>query len=125
VEEAFEQMQQASVPPTGTTYMALIRAACVSRDLPRAMHWLRQMRSRRLAAPVRVFNWLIYACLNAGDTATLVEVLRGMERDQVEPNRVTLRAKDHIIRLLATRMKLVSSSMLSRLSQAIDKAQQA
>lgn len=118
-EESFEQMAAHGFRPTSITYFHLIRASCVGRDLENAMSWLSTMRRRSLQPDVKVYNWVIHACLDMGDTHRLVQVLQEMEADGVAPNRVTARAKDRILKALASRIKNVGESVLSRLGRSM------
>ena len=120
-EGAFEEMIREELRPTARTYAQLVRASCVGRDLPNALSWLGMMRSRRFSPDIFVYNWVIYACLEAGQTESLAEVLRAMEREGVQPNLVTNRARDQIMRVLASRMRDASQTVLSRLSISLNR----
>ena len=118
VQETFDEMlhHQINLRPTLTTYSQVIRAACVSGNLESAMHYLGLMRQRRLVPEVRVYNWILYACIEKHETGILAEVVQMMEREGIQPNAVTQRAKSQIMRLLASRMRFVSDVFVGRLS---------
>lgn len=120
-EDAFEQMVQEGFRPTSRTYYHLIKASCVAKDLTNALSWLGTMRSRGHGggADVKAYNWVIHACLDLDDTHALVGVLQAMEADGIKPNRVTARAKDRILRALASRIKHVGDDMLTRLGRTM------
>lgn len=125
VQEALEAMEsQGGLRPTRTSYAQAVRAACVAGDTDAAMRWLGALRQRRFSPDVRVYNWIIYACLaQPGPTRTahLAEVVAAMEREGVAPNVVTQRAKAQIMGVLASRMRSVSDAFVGRLSVTLDK----
>lgn len=124
VQEALEAMEsQAGLRPTRTSYAQAVRAACVAGDTDAAMRWLGALRQRRFRPDVRVYNWIIYACLaqpGAERTAQLAEVVASMEREGVQPNLVTQRARAQIMGVLASRMRSVSDAFVGRLSVTLD-----
>ena len=108
--------------PTMTSYAQVVRAACVCGDTHTAIQWLHLMKQRRLQPDVRVYNHVIYACLARAEAHThtqthteLQEVLMMMEREGVKPNQITHRAKEQILRVLASRMRTVSDSFVGKL----------
>ncbi|TFJ84003.1 hypothetical protein NSK_005098 [Nannochloropsis salina CCMP1776] len=116
------------VRPTRSTYAQVIRAACVAGEVETALQWVQKMREKKWVPDVRVYNGLIYACLEkemgkadrkgskgGGGQRLLVEVLEMMERDGVQPNAITLRAKEGVMRVLASRMRAVSDTMVGKL----------
>lgn len=125
VQEGIEAMEgQAGLRPTRTSYAAAVRAGCVAGDTDAAMRWLGLLRQRRFAPDIRVYNWIIYACLaQPGPTRTahLAEVVAAMEREGVRPNVVTQRAKAQIMGVLASRMRSVSDAFVERLSLTLDR----
>jgi hypothetical protein len=129
VQEALEAMEsQAGLRPTRTSYAQAVRAACVAGDTDAAMRWLAALRQRRFAPDVRVYNWVIYACLaqpGSARTAHLAEVVAAMEREGVAPNCITQRARAQIMGVLASRMRSVSDAFVGRLSVTLDRTKKA
>lgn len=124
VQEALEAMEaQAGLRPTRTSYAQAVRAACVAGDTDAAMRWLGVLRQRRFSPDIRIYNWIIYACLaqpGPARTAHLAEVVASMEREGVQPNLVTQRAHAQIMGVLASRMRSVSDAFVGRLSVTLD-----
>jgi pentatricopeptide repeat protein len=119
VERAFEEARTLGHRPTPVMYQALVRAAATAGELKTAVRWLQVMRDRGMTPAVRAFNWVLYACVRHGDTASLAAVVKAMDADGVRPNAVTDRIKDRILALLASRIRNVSDDFLRRLSQGL------
>ena len=107
--------------PTMSSYAQVVHAACEAKEVETALEWVGRMKARRFMPDIRVYNQLIYACLGAttqeggGGVKHLSEVLAMMEREGVQPNAITLRAKHSIMRVLASRMRSVSDSFMGKL----------
>lgn len=113
--------------PTRSTYVQVVRAACEAGEVEVALEWVGRMRSKKWLPDVRVYNCLIYALLarervkeggkrrEEGRQGLLIEVLGMMSRDGVVPNAITLRAKSGVMRILASRMRSVSDTMVGKL----------
>jgi pentatricopeptide repeat protein len=100
--EMLSHQLDAHSPAIGTIQHSIrIKALCHANRLDEAIQVLREV----VDPDAAVFNTLIFACAKTKDRHRMITVLRAMESAGVEPDAITARALDGLLRSLANALR--------------------
>jgi pentatricopeptide repeat protein len=86
VQEVFEEMTAAGIPPTDITYNVLIKACQGTKNVREAIRLFREMASKKLAITAITYNSLVEVLASSGYFSQAEEIIYGMEVKGFEPS---------------------------------------